>query len=227
MAGTNIMSDADHARISAAVHAAEGGTAGEIVTIIADSSDQYGDIALWWSVIIGVLALASLAGFPGFYANILARFSGGWGNAMTIAEAFELALAIFVVIFVIVRLLSVWMPARLWFTPKRIKANRVRLRALGYFKVGAESRTTGRTGILIYVSMAEHGAEIVADQAIHGKVAPEIWGEAMAKLIAEVRDGHIADGMVAAIGDVGAILAAHFPRADEDVNELPDRVIEL
>ena len=50
--------------------------------------------------------------------------------------------------------------------------------------------------MLIYLSMAEHKAEIVADEAIHAKVAPEIWGEAMAKLVAEVRHGRIADGMI-------------------------------
>ena len=49
----------------------------------------------------------------------------------------------------------------------------------------------------------------------------------MAKLIAQVRDGRLADGMIAAIGDVGAILGTHFPRAADDVNELPDRLIEL
>ena len=227
MAGKNIMSEADHARISAAVHAAEAGTAGEIVTIIGDSSDDYGDVALWWAVIFGVLALASLAAFPSFYTNLVTALSGGWASAMSIAEAFELALAMFVLIFVAVRLLLSWMPLRGWFTPHRIKANRVRQRALSYFKVGAESRTSGRTGILIYLSMSEHIAEIVADQAIHGKIAPEAWGEAMAKLVGDVREGRVADGMVAAIGDVGAILSTHFPRADNDVNELPDRVIEL
>ena len=227
MAGKQTMSDADRARISDAVHAAEGGTAGEIVTIIGDSSDQYGDIALWWSAIVGVLALASLAAFPGFYTNLVAQFSGGWANEMTIAEAFELAFAVFVLKFVAMRLLLIWMPLRLWLTPKKIKAHRVHQRALGYFKVGAESRTTGRTGILIYLSTAERMAEIVADQAIHGKVPPETWGEAMAKLVGEVREGRVADGMVAAISDVGAILSTHFPRAAYDMNELPDRVIEL
>ena len=49
----------------------------------------------------------------------------------------------------------------------------------------------------------------------------------MAKLVAEVREGRLADGMVAAIGDVGKVLSAHFPRASDDVNELPDRLIEL
>ena len=67
--------------------------------------------------------------------------------------------------------------------PGFIKAARVRARAEACFKIGAERRTHGRTGILIYVSLAEHRAEIVADAAIAGKVSPEVWGEAMAALL--------------------------------------------
>ena len=67
----------------------------------------------------------------------------------------------------------------------------------------------------------------MVDEAIHAKVANEIWGEAMAKLVAQVRHGRIADGMIAAIDDIGVILSAQFPRATDDSNELPDRLIEL
>ncbi|NCU13041.1 MAG: hypothetical protein GXC70_12955, partial [Sphingomonadaceae bacterium] len=107
------------------------------------------------------------------------------------------------------------------------KHARVRDRAVRYFKVGAERRTHGRTGILIYLSLAEHRAEIVADAAIAGKVEPEVWGHAMAALIGEIRAGRPGAGMVAAVEEVGAVLARHFPRADDDRNELPDRLIEL
>jgi putative membrane protein len=227
MANGATLSEADHLRVSEAVHAAEAGTAGEIVTITADASDRYLDVALWWSVSIAVLALAALAAFPGFYERLIARLSNGWVGELSVAEALELALAVFVLSFVFARLLFQWMRLRLWVTPKFVKAGRVHRRAVRYFKVGAERRTSGRTGILIYLSMAEHQAEIVADEAIHTLVAPEIWGEAMAHLVAEVREGRVADGMVAAIRDVGAILSTHFPRAEDDVNELPDRLIEL
>ena len=95
------------------------------------------------------------------------------------------------------------------------------------FKVGAERRTHGRTGILIYISMAEHRAEIVADEAIAGKVDPMVWGEAMAAMLAHVREGRVAEGMVAAVEKVGAVLEEHFPIAEGDTNELPDRLIEV
>ena len=217
----------DHVRVSAAVHAAEQGTAGEIVTITADASDSYNDVALWWATGTAVVAVATLAAFPGFYANLLGLMSNGWGAEFSVAVALELALALLVLIFAIVRLSLNYHPLRFVLTPRIIRAQRVRARAVGYFKVGAESRTSGRTGILIYVSLAEHIAEIIADEAIHGKVPPAAWGDAMADLIAEIRQGRLADGMIAAVRDVGKILAEHFPRADDDANELPDRLIEL
>ena len=59
------------------------------------------------------------------------------------------------------------------------------------------------------------------------KVAPEAWGEAMAALIEAIRDGRPGEGLAAEVRQVGAILATHFPRAQDDINELPDRLIEL
>ena len=47
------------------------------------------------------------------------------------------------------------------------------------------------------------------------------------QFIEEVKQGHIADGMVSAIGQVGAVLAEHFPRSSTDTNEIPDKLIEL
>ena len=75
----------------------------------------------------------------------------------------------------------------------------------------AERRTHGRTGILIYLSLAEHRAEIVADAAIADKVAPEVWGEAMAALIAEIRAGRPGAGRVAAVEQVGAVWPSTSP----------------
>ena len=73
----------------------------------------------------------------------------------------------------------------------------------------------------------ERRAELIADAAIHEKVTPEVWGEAMAALVAAVKDGRPGDGMAEAVRHVGIVLAEHFPRADDYRNELPDRLIEL
>jgi putative membrane protein len=116
---------------------------------------------------------------------------------------------------------------RLALTPKAIKLARVRSRAISLFKVGTESKTLGRTGVLLYLSMKEHRAEIVADEAIASKVAPEVWGDAMVALLDHVKAGNPGAGVAAAVAQMGVVLAEHFPKGIENPNELPDRLIEL
>ena len=75
--------------------------------------------------------------------------------------------------------------------------------------------------------MREHRAEIVADATIASQVPAEVWGEAMADMLGEIREGRVAEGLAAGIRDVGLVLAERFPRDAEDTNELPDRLIEV
>ena len=221
------LSEAERDKVSAAVTAAEQGTAGEIVTVIADRSDGYSDVALAWSVFAAFTALAVLATFAHFYLGLIDRVLGGWNREWSPAGLFSLALLVAILKFVGTWLIQLWPPLKFWLIPPPIKTHRVRARAVGLFKVGAERRTTGRTGILIYLSLRERRAEIVADEAIAGKVPPETWGEAMVAMLAHIKDGRLPDGLCAGIEKAGAVLAEHFPRADDDVNELPDRLIEL
>ncbi len=224
---TLAMTDADRDRVSAAVSGAEATSAGEIVTIHAAASDDYHDIALIWSFAIGLLALVALTLAPNFFLNLLDRISGNWTQQWTPRELFGIAAVVVSIKALTIWLLQLWRPLRLALVPASVKHARVRTRAVTCFKIGAERRTTGRTGILIYLSEAEHRAEIVADEAIASLVPAEVWGDAMAALLAELKRGRMADGLVAAIGQVGIILAAHFPHADDDRNELPDRMIEV
>jgi putative membrane protein len=227
MARSYQMSADDHVRVSAAVHAAEQNTSGEIVTIVADHSDRYLDVALWWSVLAAILGLTAMAIFPDFYMGVVNSLFDKWNPEWAPREYFELALAVVVLKFGITRLILQSIPLRLFLTPGIVKSRRVRRRAVRYFKVGAERRTAGKTGILIYLSLIERRAEIVADESIHGVVAQELWGHAMTDMLIQVKNGKVADGMIAAVTDVGAILAENFPRADGDQNELPDRLIEI
>lgn len=222
-----MLSDADRSRVAQAVHAAEQHTCGEIVTIVTPQSDPYRDMALAWAALMAFLALGALELAPDFYLGLIERVLGLWATAWTPRAVLGIALTVATLKFAGMLLLMQWRPLRLLLTPAPIKTARVHARALTCFRVGAESRTTGRTGVLIYLSMAEHRAEIIADTAIAAEVAPEVWGDAMHALLAPVRDGRIADGMIAAVEQVGAVLALHFPRAADDVNELPDRLIEV
>ena len=227
MAQQFALTDSDHAAVSAAVADAEGHSAGEIVTIMAERSDSYHDVALLWSALVALLALAALAIAPQFYLGLIDQVTGAWQNEWHPGKVFALALFAASAKFLAMWLLQLWQPLRLWLVPGPLKHARVRARAVTNFKIGTERRTHGRTGVLIYLSLAEHRAEIVADDAIAAKVSPEVWGAAMATLIGEIRAGRPAEGLVGAVTQVGAVLAEHFPRAEDDVNELPDRLIEV
>jgi putative membrane protein len=108
-----------------------------------------------------------------------------------------------------------------------VRGRRVRRRAVQFFKASAEKRTAERVGVLLYVSLAEHRAEIIADEAILAKVEEGVWGEAMVALVDKVRAGDPAGGMADAVTRIGAVLTTHFPKTATDTNELPDRLIEL
>ena len=89
--------------------------------------------------------------------------------------------------------------------------------------------THKRTGILIFASVAERYAEIVADSGINDKVMPEVWDKAMHALTSAIKAGRPGDGFVAAIEQCGAVLAEHFPLppGTVDPDELPDKLVEI
>jgi putative membrane protein len=221
------LSEEEHDKVSAAISAAEGQSDGEIIAAVTETSDPYHDVALHWAVLVLIATLAIFAWQPSvlyFWRDLIL---GGWHPEATFSELLLFALVLAVAKFTVVLLLLKYMPLRLALTPGATKTRRVRRRAIAVFRAGAERRTIGRTGILIYLSMGEHRAEIVADEAITKVTTPETWGEAMAALLIEVKAGRPGDGIVAAVAEVGKVLAEHFPRSADDTNEIPDKLIEL
>jgi len=221
------LSEADHDKVSAAIAAAEAKTNGEIVAVATPISDPYHDVALHWAVAALILVLAWAAWRPDWLQGMYDTLTGGWHAEPTLGELLTFLMILAVLKFTAVLLILKWMPLRLALTPGATKHRRVRRRAVAVFKAAAERRTVGRTGILIYLSMAERRAEIVADEAILKVTDDRTWGEAMAALLEQVREGRPADGICAAIDQVGAVLAEHFPRSESDRNEIPDKLIEL
>src|SRR5262245_50018326 len=135
------LSDEDHARISAAVSAAETHTSGEIVTILTQRSDGYTDVALAWSALVAFTAIVVLSLFPDFYLGLFDRLTGSWANDWTPGEILALAAGVGIIKFIGMLLLQLWQPLRFWLIPSSIKSARTRARALTCFKVGAERRT--------------------------------------------------------------------------------------
>jgi putative membrane protein len=222
------ITDEDRQRVGEAVKAAEATTDAEVVAIAARQSDAYHDVALHWALLGMFLVLAIQAAAPGHFVPLLDwALRGGWGEQWPGWFLLTAELVLLAAVFLILRFAFNPLGLRMALTPRSTRSRRVRARAVLLFRTSIESRTASRTGVLLYVSEAEHRAEIVTDAAIHAKVPREAWGEAMALLLEGVRDDRPGDGMVAAIGAIGTVLAAHFPRTGTDPNELPDRLIEV
>jgi putative membrane protein len=220
------LSEEDHAKVSAAIAAAEAKSDGEIIAIAADQSDAYHDVGLHYAVLVLFLVLAFFAIWPHQLELWWTRLMG-WTAEPSMRQLLTLLLGFALLKFLAVLFILKWRPLRLLLTPGSTKTRRVRRRAVMLFNTGAERRTIGRTGILIYLSMGEHRAEIVGDEAITAETTPETWGEAMAALLKDVKEGRPGDGIVAAVGLIGDVLAEHFPKSSEDSNEIPDKLIEL
>lgn len=221
------LSDADHLLVSQAVGEAEKTSDGEIVTIAAYKSDDYNDVALVWAASASFIAMSFVAFFPAPFIDVMKYLLGGWDDIIGYGEFAWMITSIGAIKFLAVWFLLKWETALMLLTPKWIKSERSRARAIDLFRVGTESKTVGKTGILIYLSMAEHRAEIVADAAITELVGVEKWGDAMAALIRNTKAGAPGQGIAEAVEQIGIILTQHFPKTDNNPNELPDKLIEL
>ncbi len=218
---------AQHKIVSDAVAEAELTTSGEIVPVIAERSDEYSDVVLVWAAAAAFTAMSIFAAFPEFFLEKVDWVLGGWSSERSYGEIIAWAVGFGLLKFVAVWAILSWDPLRFFFVPSPLKRQRVHDRAVRHFKVGAEGRTHGKTGVMLYLSMREHRAEIVADDSITDLVPAEVWGEAMADMLADIRKGCIAEGIAAGVRDVGKVLSEHFPRGADDGNELPDRLIEV
>jgi putative membrane protein len=221
------LTDEDRAKVAAAIAKAEESTAGEIVAVETPISDAYHDVALHWALVPLFAVLAWAAWRPTALVWWYDFLFGGWSPDPTLSQLLTLLMVFAALKFTVVLLILKWMPLRLFLTPAATKHRRVRRRAIAIFQAAAAGRTAHKTGVLIYLSLAERRAEIVADEAIHKVTDEHSWGEAMTVLLTDVREGRVGDGICAAVERVGAVLSEHFPRLSDDANEIPDKLIEL
>jgi putative membrane protein len=228
-----LLNSADHERIAHAVATAEATTRGEIVCVVIDEAAPYAEVPLAWAAIGAlVLPLLALAAFA--VAAALRHFDvpGGWAAAQvaaphaavltTLTGYAALQCILFMGIFIFVSLT----PIRRRLTPPSLKRARVRRRALEQFFASALHKTRERTGVLIFVSLNDRRAEVLADLGISEKVDPSEWEAAIADLVAGIRARRPGDGFVAAIERCGQLLAYHFPAGPDNPNERPDGLVE-
>jgi putative membrane protein len=111
--------------------------------------------------------------------------------------------------------------------PAAVARRRAGLLARAQFLAQGLHRTRERTGVLLFVAVEERYVEIIADEGINARVPPGAWQSIVDAFVAKVRAGDVAGGFVGAVTACGELLAEHFPCEPDDVDELPDRLVEL
>ena len=200
-------SAAEKTRVRDAIRAVEAQTSGEIVAVIARASDDYAHIPLTWAA-AAALALPPLQ---------------WWWPLLAGAQLYGAQLLAFVLVLAVLH----WPPLKLRLVPRRLKDAACRRHAREQFMAQGLSRTEGRTGVLIFVSLAEHYVELIADAGIDSRVPAGEWQSLVQDFIARIRAGHPAQGLEEIVARIGARLNTAAPASGKNPNELPDHLIEL
>ncbi len=202
-----MISDTDKLRVTAAIHAVEALTAGEIYCVIARRSSEYRLVPVAWAA-----ALALFVPLPFLYLT-----------AWSAPVVYLLQIIAFLLSVVVLSQPAI----RFRIVPRRARHDRAHAEALRQFHVQGIDKTEHRTGVLIFASAAERYVEVVADSGINDKVSSAVWDDAVQALVSAVKDGRPGDGFVAAIERCGAVLAEHFPPGALKRDELPDRLLVI
>lgn len=209
----NYISQEDRQRIASAIRDAEAQTGGEIYAVLAQRSDDYFYVA-GFIACCGMIVTAVIAAFVAHYY---------WFDL----SLPKFALAIMAAFICLVALLAFVPALRMVLVPHRVRYRRAHLNALQQFMARNVHLTNKRTGILLFVSLAERYAEVVADAGINERVDQQEWNAIVATLSRHAAQGSVAEGFVESIAKAGNLLAQHFPKEDGDKNELEDHLVEL
>ncbi len=202
-----LLSAADKSRVEATIHAIEARTSGEVVVAVVPRSAAYerrrGLAALLWGL---ASALAVHVLTPAVGAT--------WHIALVLPATLLWYLA-----FGAAPLLALLVPASLG----RAK---VLERALELFAEHGVYDTRERTGVLILVSELERQVIVLGDRAIDAVLGGDGWKHEIDVITTAVKQGRAAEGLVAALEELGKTLAERFPRRPDDKDELANTVIE-
>jgi len=202
-----MFSRSDEERIAEAIHAAEARTSGEIVAVIAERCGGYVLFSVLWAALIALLLPWPLIFFTWWPMQ--------WVYGLQLVVF--LALALFLSLPQVSPML----------VPASVKRSWAHRRAVEQFLVQNMHTTAGRTGVMIFVSIEERYAEVLADTGIYEKVPKGEWQALVDRLTGHIAAGRAADGFVEAIETAGGHLARHFPPGSRDANELPNHLIVL
>jgi putative membrane protein len=198
------ISEQDRARIAAAIRNAEARTTGEIVCVLAQTSTDVTALSVFSAAVVALVLPWVLV-------------------ASTALPVDQILMWQFFVFFGLAALLL--LPAvRVRLLPRKARRAAAHRAAMDQFVERGIARTRDRSGILIFVSLAERYARIIADEGIAARVPQSQWQGAIDALLTHMKNGRIADGFISAVGACGDVLATHFPASGKNPDELPDRI---
>jgi putative membrane protein len=211
------LSEAERRSVEACVAEVEKNTSGEIVPMVVSSSYHYP-----MSNMIGGLIFALLISVS---VTLAYSFQRAWGGV----TAMDLWLfpAVFAVSFLIFHELVKRIPGlkRIFVTRAEI-TEEVEEAALTSFYRNGLNNTRDRTGILVFISVFERRAYVLADEGINAKVDSAVWQEVVDLVVTGIRQRRQADGICAAIRRCGSLIQEHFPIKKDDTDELDNLIVE-
>lgn len=212
------LSDQELAAISKVVHESEAGTAGEIVPMIVrrSSAVRHVPVVLGLTFILLFVGLEVL-GLEGWYlSNVIPVFYRHWA-----VQVFFLVL-----LMALAWGLSHLHPVQRLLTSDADEVEQVEKRAQLEFFLHKLHHTEKSTAVLIFVSVMERRAVILADEGIAKKLPPETWNNLLAPMKKSLHAGAWAEGFQEAIRQAGTLLKSHLPSSrSENANELSNHVI--
>ena len=210
---TRTLTPQEHQRVTAAIQAAESRTSGEIICVLARRSDSY-FLASAFVVAVAMLAVSAIAAF------VLERM---WFSV----PPWQFVLAQILSLTASLALLWAAPGLRIRLVPRHLRYRRAHHNAVKQFLARNIHVTERRTGVLIFLSLEERYAEVIADAAINAHVPQQKWDAIVGDLVAHAARGEVANGFEAAIASCGRLLAEAFPLDGSDANELDDHLVEI
>lgn len=219
----DLFSDEERQRIDAAVAEAERGTAAEIVVVVTDTSGAYDRPEDLFGFALALAVLAALwVAFQGVDPAAAWSTSGSPALVLGLPQVLAVLLGAFLV--------GVVVASRSWairhlFTPAREMQDCLERGAERAFFLQGIGRTQGATGVLIYVSLFERMVHVVGDEAVRTKLGAGDFEGVRDAILDGFRSGKPAVGLLEGIRLAGERLAAHFPAAADDQDELPNHLV--
>lgn len=217
------LTEEDLKSIQEAVVAAEHHTRGEIAIAVIPESSDYASFELLASVILGAAFFAVLMPFHRLLTQVLSNVIWTPDPALVTALFGCIGFGSIALFF---RLVDNPLVDRL-IVPPAVREQAVRRRAIRHFVESGAYATAERTGILLFISLAERRVRIVADTGIAEKIAQAEWDIVASSIAKGIKTQTSKDAIREAIAQCGNLLGEHFPPREENPNELADGLMIL